>query len=177
MSKKKLKLLSKNCLNLTQKMNAIIKKNKYWSHKRHFICILLFHRLGRRFCFERISFSYSWMEFSVLTTQGMTCYLILTSSSSIYILCLSVCLFVCLYPINVKTTEPIGPKFCVGPHVTPGKVYEWSKSKNLCIQVFYSCKILKCAKKYYEIRKKNLFGLYKKKMGAKPPQSLVFLIV
>jgi hypothetical protein len=22
-----------------------------------------------------------------------------------------------LYPINVKTAEPIGPKFCVGPHV------------------------------------------------------------
>ena len=26
-----------------------------------------------------------------------------------------------LYPINVKTDEPIGPKFCVGPHMTPGK--------------------------------------------------------
>ena len=26
-------------------------------------------------------------------------------------------LFVCLYPINVKTAEPIGPKFCVGPRV------------------------------------------------------------
>ena len=38
--------------------------------------------------------------------------------------CLFVCLFVCLYPINVKTAEPIGPKFCVGYHVTPGKVYE-----------------------------------------------------
>ena len=32
-------------------------------------------------------------------------------------------LSVCLYPINVKTAEPIGPKFCVRPHVTPGKVY------------------------------------------------------
>ena len=37
--------------------------------------------------------------------------------------CLSVS-SVCLYPINVKTAEPIGPKFCVGPHVTPGKVYK-----------------------------------------------------
>ena len=36
-------------------------------------------------------------------------------------------LSVCLCPINVKTAEPIGPKFFVGPHVTPGKVYEWSK--------------------------------------------------
>ena len=33
------------------------------------------------------------------------------------------CLFVCLYPINVKTIEPIGPKFFVGHHETPGKVY------------------------------------------------------
>ena len=40
--------------------------------------------------------------------------------------CLFVCLFVCLYPINVKTAEPIGPKFFVGSRVTPGKVYGWS---------------------------------------------------
>ena len=38
--------------------------------------------------------------------------------------CLSVCLFVCLYPINVKTAEPIRPKFFVGHHMIPGKVYE-----------------------------------------------------
>ena len=42
----------------------------------------------------------------------------------IYFACLSVFLNVCLYPINVKTAELIGPKFCVGPHMTPGKVYE-----------------------------------------------------
>jgi hypothetical protein len=30
---------------------------------------------------------------------------------------------VCLYPINVKTAGPIGPNFCVGPHLTPGRVY------------------------------------------------------
>ena len=44
---------------------------------------------------------------------------------SIYLslsVCLSVCLFVCLYPINVKTAEPIRPKFCVGPQVVPGKI-------------------------------------------------------
>ena len=38
--------------------------------------------------------------------------------------CLFVCLSVCLYPINVKTAEPIGPIFFVGHHVTTGKVYE-----------------------------------------------------
>ena len=36
-------------------------------------------------------------------------------------------LSVCLYPINVKTAEPIGPKFVVGHLGTPGKVYEWLK--------------------------------------------------
>ena len=29
--------------------------------------------------------------------------------------CLFVCLSVCLYPINLKTAEPIGPKFCAVP--------------------------------------------------------------
>ena len=33
-------------------------------------------------------------------------------------------LSVCLYPINVKTAEPIGPKFFVGHLGTTGKVYE-----------------------------------------------------
>ena len=31
----------------------------------------------------------------------------------------SVCLFVCLYPINVKTAEPIGPKFFCGTSRDP----------------------------------------------------------
>ena len=50
--------------------------------------------------------------------------------------CLFVCLSVCLYPINVKTAEPIGPNFFVGHHVNTGKVYEWSK-----FQIFVSIKI------------------------------------
>ena len=37
------------------------------------------------------------------------------------------CLFSYLYPINLKTTEPIWSKFCMWPHMTPGKVYGWSK--------------------------------------------------
>jgi len=52
------------------------------------------------------------------------------SKTSLYInlawvsVCLFLCLSVCLYPINVKTAEPIGPKFFVGHLGTPGKVYE-----------------------------------------------------
>ena len=26
------------------------------------------------------------------------------------------CMYVCLHPINVKTAEPIGHTFCMGPH-------------------------------------------------------------
>ena len=44
-----------------------------------------------------------------------------------YIFTLLVCMFVRLNPINVKTAEPIGPKFCVRPHMAPLKVYRWSK--------------------------------------------------
>lgn len=44
-----------------------------------------------------------------------------------YILCLSWCLLGCLNPINVKPDEPIRHKFSVGPHVAPGKIFEWSK--------------------------------------------------
>ena len=32
-----------------------------------------------------------------------------------YNVCMLFCLFGCLYPINVKTAKPIGPKFLVGP--------------------------------------------------------------
>ena len=36
-----------------------------------------------------------------------------------------------MYPINVQTAEPIGPKFHVGHHITPGKVYERAKFQKL----------------------------------------------
>ena len=36
---------------------------------------------------------------------------------------LLVCLTVRLHP--VETAEPMVPKFCVGPYMTPVKVYEW----------------------------------------------------
>ena len=54
-----------------------------------------------------------------------SCYLYIN------LICLSVCLSVCLYPINVKTAEPIWPKFFVRHLRTSGKVYEWSNLKYL----------------------------------------------
>ena len=44
---------------------------------------------------------------------------------------LFVCLSVFLYPIHVKTAEPMGPKFFVGHLGTPGKVYESSKKSKI----------------------------------------------
>ena len=42
----------------------------------------------------------------------------------------SVCLFFCLCPIDVKTAEVTDPLFFVGPaQMTPGKVYECSELK------------------------------------------------
>ena len=53
-----------------------------------------------------------------------------------FVIYIKKCLSVCLYPRNVKTAEPIGPKFFVGSRVTPGKVYGWSN-----FQKFASIKI------------------------------------
>ena len=103
--------------------------------------------------------------------------------------CLFVCLFVCLYPINVKMAEPIGPKFCVGHHVIPGKVYGWSNFQKFASIKIRFLKILKIDEFFFEnprnffllfVNKENRCVFYfeykflqmKKKMGAKRPKSL-----
>ena len=64
-------------------------------------------------------------------------YLKQTNEIYKYILCLFVqtneiyILFVGLYPINVKTAEPIGPKLVVASHKTPGKFIDGHNLKNL----------------------------------------------
>ena len=50
-------------------------------------------------------------------------YLKISRSSLASIYLYFACLGICVYPINLKTVEPNGPKFCVGPHMAPGKVY------------------------------------------------------
>ena len=65
------------------------------------------------------------------------------------LVCLFVCLFVCLYPINVKTAEPIGPKFFVGSHVTPGKIYESSKLKKISVKKIFIFVKFKMHRKIY----------------------------
>ena len=55
--------------------------------------------------------------------------------------------------MNVKTAEPIGPKFRVGPHMTPGKVQGSQNYKNIRPQFFDFCKIKQ------KIREKILLGM------------------
>ena len=69
----------------------------------------------------------------------VTLYLVV--SIYIYFACLPVC---CLYPVNVKTAEPTGSKFCVGPRMTPEKVNRFSVLPKVVFDFF---KFKKCAKK------------------------------
>ena len=46
---------------------------------------------------------------------------------------------------SVKTAKPIGHKFCVGPHMTPRKVYGCSKLQKFVYKDF--CKNLKMREK------------------------------
>ena len=74
-------------------------------------------------CHEQAYFSWLWIP-----NTGKNVFI-----TSTYKLCLSVwvSMSVCLYPINVKTAGRNGPYFCVGPHLTPGRVCEWSMLKKL----------------------------------------------
>ena len=99
------------------------------------------------------------------------------------LVCLS--MFVCLYPTNVKTTEPIGPKFCVEPQMTPGKVYGCSKLQKCVSKSFlFFVKFWKCAKKYYsfviapreDAHRWALIKKWNRRCRPKSPKSLVYYI-
>ena len=60
--------------------------------------------------------------------------------------CLGVCLFGSFYPINVKTAEPIGPKFCEGPQ---GRFIDAQNYKSLYPKAFDYCEILKLREKIW----------------------------
>ena len=67
-------------------------------------------------------------------------------STSIYIPCLSGCLFVCLYPINVKTAEPNGPSFLWGLTWPQRRFRDDQKLKKLPPSKLYFHKIWKSTK-------------------------------
>ena len=52
-------------------------------------------------------------------------------------------LLVFLYPINVETAKPIGPKFCMGSRMTRGKVNGWSNFQKFVSNKIRFLKILK----------------------------------
>ena len=57
-----------------------------------------------------------WFKEDIYNIQGM-------DNLIMYFAWVSVSLYVCMYPINVKAAKPIRPKFFVGPHMTQGKVH------------------------------------------------------
>ena len=59
------------------------------------------------------------------------------SKSWLYIYMKFACLSVILNKINVKTAEPIGPKFCMGPYMTPRKVCRGTKLQKLVFKSFW----------------------------------------
>ena len=59
--------------------------------------------------------------------EGTSCSTWIQYNLYIYFACLSVCLFVCPF---VKTAKPIGPKFCVEPHITPNSKKNPPKFEN-----------------------------------------------
>ena len=81
--------------------------------------------------------------------------------------CLSGCLFVCLYPINVKTTEPIGLKFLWDLTEPQGRFMQ-IKISNICLHqnsIFIKfLKIFKiheffCLISFYNVYKANMFTI------------------
>ena len=49
--------------------------------------------------------------------------------NNIFSVRLSVCLFPCLYPINVKTAEPTEPKILMAANMIPGNIQRWPLSE------------------------------------------------
>jgi len=83
---------------------------------------------------------------------------------SIYKFVLSVWVSVCLYPINVKTAEPIGPNFFVGHHVTTGFMNDKFFFKKSVLKVFNfvkKIKFLKIRNFFLKIRKIFFFFVLK----------------
>ena len=66
-----------------------------------------------------------WLSLYILCLAvGLSLFLDSIQSIFFIFICLSACISVRLHPKNVKTAEPIGPKFFVGHLGTPGKVYK-----------------------------------------------------
>ena len=72
--------------------------------------------------------------------------------TQIYIKIWLVCLFVCLYPINVKTAEPIGPKFFCGTSRDHRKGLWMIEILKICV-----LKVFNFAKKFKFLKIRDFF--------------------
>ena len=70
---------------------------------------------------------------------------------------------VCLYLKNVKTVEPIGPKFFVVTHMTPGKIKEKSNLKKYCQEKMSTFIIFENTRIYTEKSAKNSYFLERRR--------------
>ena len=76
----------------------------------------------------------------------------------------------CLFESNnVKTHEPIGPKFCVGPHLTPGRVINNQNLKKFASNKIGFLKILIFfLVLFYNVSKEKIFTI-EQEDGTKRP--------
>ena len=85
---------------------------------------------------------------------------------------------VCFFPINVKTVEPIGSKFCVGPNMTPGKLCGSSKFQKQVSNKIRFLSNFKIRKLFFIvlqcIHRENVYN-WKWNMGANRLESLIML--
>ena len=95
-------------------------------------------------------------------------------------------LFVFLYPINVKTVQPIGPNLFLEPHVTPETVYGWSNFQKISsnkirfLNIFKIPKSIKSAKFLfcfcYAMYTKRKCSQLKSKMGVLKKYLYILLV-
>ena len=96
-------------------------------------------------------------------------------SSNIYFTSLPVC----LYPINVKTAEPIWPRFCVNPHWPKGSFMENQNFKKIAsVKISFSLNLEN--PRHFFVNFLLFYNVYKEMlrtriehMGAKRPNSSV----
>ena len=110
-------------------------QEKWWKRKpfRYQIIFVCLYLKKKKVSF----FSKKNLNISMLDKTTPITFYVVIYVFYIYFACLFVCLSVCLYPINVRTAEPIGPKFCVWPcnRMTQGRFMDAHNYKKVLIFV------------------------------------------
>ena len=101
--------LVRTVMKLSSQFYGFLVRTVFMKLTSQFYCFLV-----RNVFMKLSSLFYGFLVRTVFMKLCSHFYCFLVQTLSIYKFALSVC----LYPINVKTAEPIGPKFFVVPHVT-----------------------------------------------------------